>query len=298
MGKRTLTGAVLFLILALFMASRYLTVYFFDAFVMALSFMACYEVIKANQKDERKCSKAYIYLALSHVYLMYLAYSPFIAKTILQTLLYQLLLAILFFVISVVADVFYLNKHKDEEFAPEELLLSTKKLMSIILFPNTLIGTLYGINGFSLGKGTLILGLVFGVAMATDVFAYIIGCATHKGRFANQISPKKSMSGAIGGLVGGIVVSVAIYLIFIVANVYNPFAEISKISLIVYFSLVGVLGSIITEAGDLVASSVKRRYNLKDFGKILPGHGGIMDRIDGLMFVSAIAYILALIIIV
>lgn len=298
MGKRTLTGAVILIVTALFVASRFLSVYFFDAFIMAISFIACYEVLKAHQKDERRGSKAYIYLSVVHAFLLYLTYVPFVSKTILQTLLYQLFLAILFFVASMITDVVYLNKHKDEEFTADEMLLSTKKLMTTILWPNTLIGTLYGINGFSVGMGTMILGLVFGVAMATDVFAYLVGSAFHRGNFANQISPKKSLSGAIGGLFGGIIISVALYLIFVIGGVYNPFTEVNNTSLILFFVLVGLLGSIATEAGDLVASSVKRRFEIKDFGKILPGHGGVMDRIDGMMFVSAITYILALIIIV
>ncbi len=298
MGKRTLTGSLILIVTALFVASRYLSVYFFDAFVMAMSFMACYEVLKAMQKDERKCSRTYTYLSLVHVYLVYMAYSPFVAKSRMQTFLYQVILFVIFFLASMVCEVLYLNKHKGEEFSKDELLLSTKKLLLVMICPNTLVGTLYGINSFSVGKGTILLGLVFLIAMFTDVFAYIIGCATRKGSFANQISPKKSMSGAIGGILGGVVISVAIYLIFIVAGVYNPFKEVQSWKLLVFFLLAGVLGSFATESGDLVASCIKRNYDTKDFGKILPGHGGVMDRIDGMMFVSLTVYILSLIIII
>ena len=178
------------------------------------------------------------------------------------------------------------------------MLLSTKKLMGIMLFPNTLLGTLYGINSFNVGSATVILGLVFGISMFTDVFAYFIGSLFHKGNFANQISPKKSISGAIGGLFGGIILTAIVYIILIVVGLYNPFTSIPKNNLLLYFIILGVFGSIATEAGDLVASSIKRKYALKDFGKLLPGHGGVMDRVDGLMFCSAIAYILAIIILV
>lgn len=298
MGKRTLTGAIVLLITALFVASRYLTVYFFDAFVMAISFIACYEILKANASDQRKCSKAYIYLSLSHVYLLYLAYSPFIAKTLLQTIIFQALLFFIYFLVSMILEIIYLNKLKDETIEPEEMLLSTKKLMGIMLFPNTLLGTLYGINSFNVGSATVILGLVFGISMFTDVFAYFIGSLFHKGNFANQISPKKSISGAIGGLFGGIILTAIVYILLIVVGLYNPFTSIPKNNLLLYFIILGVFGSIATEAGDLVASSIKRKYALKDFGKLLPGHGGVMDRVDGLMFCSAIAYILAIIILV
>ena len=205
MGKRTLTGAIIFIVTALFVASRYLSIYFFDAFVMAMSFIACYEVLKLYDKSEKKSSKMYIYLSMSYVYVLYLAY--FFADTYTQAIIYQLLLFAIYFVVSFIAELIYLAKNRATEFAKDELLLSTKRLLTTMLYPTTLIGTFYGINSFNLNKATIIIALIFGVSMFTDVFAYCVGMAFHKGEFAPQISPKKSVSGAIGGILGGLILS-------------------------------------------------------------------------------------------
>ena len=294
MGKRTLTGFVILIVTALFIASRYLAIQFFDGFIMAVSFVACYEILKLYTSSERKSSKMYIYLALTHVLMLYFAY--YFSRTYTEALVYQLFIFILYFIISFICELIYLAKHRDEEMQSDDLLLSTKRLMTIMLYPNTLLGTFYGVNSFNLDKATLIIVLVFGVTMMTDVFAYLVGMAFHKGKFATQISPKKSMSGAIGGLFGGLLFAgLALWLCYF-NGWFNPFVSPTDTTLkvVLFFSLTGLLGSLITEFGDLVASSIKRIYGVKDFGKLFPGHGGMMDRIDGLMFCSTVAYILSM----
>lgn len=294
MGKRTLTGLGIFLVTALFVASRYLSIYFFDVFVMAISFVSCFEVLKLYAQSPRKSSKMYIYLSMAYVYVVYLAY--LFADNYSQALLYQLFLFALFFIISFVAELIYLAKHRGEEFASEDLLLSTKRLLTTMLYPTTLLGAFYGINSFNLDKATVIIALVFGVSMFTDVFAYLVGVTFHKGKFAEQISPKKSISGAIGGLVGGLLFAGLALGICYFADVFNPFTlpTDKTLNIVLFFVLTGLLGSLMTEFGDLVASSLKRVYGVKDFGKIFPGHGGMMDRVDGLMFCGAVTYILSM----
>lgn len=294
MGKRTLTGVAIFLITALFVSLRYLSIHFFDVFVMAISFVACFEVLKLYDKSNRKSSKMYIYLSISYVYIIYLAY--LFADNYTQALIYQLFLFAIYFIISFVFEILFLSRHRDEEISNDDLLLSTKRLLTTMIYPTTLLGTLYGINSFNLNKATLILVLVFGVSMFTDVFAYLIGVTFHKGKFATQISPKKSVSGAIGGVIGGVIFAgLTLYLCYFV-GLYNPFtsATDSTLKIVLFFTFSGLLGSLITEFGDLVASSIKRVYGVKDYGNIFPGHGGMMDRVDGLMFCSSVIYILAM----
>ncbi len=294
MGKRTLTGAIIFIVTALFVASRYLSIYFFDMFVMAMSFIACFEVLKLYDKSEKKSSKMYIYLSMSYVYVLYLAY--LFADNYTQAIIYQLLLFAIYFIVSFVAELIYLAKNRETEFAKDELLLSTKRLLTTMLYPTTLIGTFYGINSFNLNKATIVIALVFGVSMFTDVFAYFVGVMFHKGKFAPQISPKKSVSGAIGGILGGLLFSGLVLWLCYFEGLFNPFTSIADTTLkvVLFFVSTGVLGSLMTEFGDLVASSLKRMYDVKDFGSMFPGHGGMMDRVDGLMFCSAITYILSM----
>ena len=294
MGKRTLTGLVIFLVTLLFIASRYLSIYFFDVFVMAISFVACFEILKLYDTSQRKSSKMYIYLSISYVYVIYLAY--LFADNYSQAIVYQLLLFAIYFIVSFVSELIYLAKNRGLEIPNEDLLLSTKRLMTTMFYPTTLLGTFYGINSFNLDKATIIIGLVFGISMFTDVFAYLVGVTFHNGKFAEQISPKKSVSGAIGGIFGGLLFAGIALGVCYFAELFNPFtaATDSVLKVVLFFSATGVLGSLMAEFGDLVASSFKRVYGVKDYGKLFPGHGGMMDRVDGLMFCSAITYVLAM----
>lgn len=302
MKKRILTGMVIFLVTALFVASRLLTRFFFDAFVLGVSFMACYEMIKTYETDTRRCPKSYIYFALSYVPMTYMTYflAGYFKVGMFGAIIYQMLLFAVYFMMSFVVEIVFLNteasKAEENGIQPNELLLSTKRMLTLMLYPTTLLGTLYALNSFSPKLSVALIVTVFGVSMLTDVFANVFGVATHKGRFANQISPKKSMSGAIFGIVGGILFACIMLVLVKFTGVFgDAFKAIAQRDIIVFFVFAGVLGSFITEFGDLVSSAVKRNSGIKDFGKIFPGHGGMMDRVDGLMFTSAIVYILAMI---
>ena len=301
MLKRTLTGAVIFLVTALMILSRSLSIYFFDFFVMTVSFVATYEIIKANIKEEEMLNLpiknvSYIYLPLVYCYLIYLAYS--LSRSILHSLIYQASLFLLVVLVAFVWDLIYLSKLRKENVElPKHLLLRGTKLTALTMFyPITLIGTLYGfgIAGMSSSLGTTLIILIFAVTMATDVFAYLFGMAFHKGVLASQISPKKSISGAIGGLVGGVVASAVTFVICNFVLTVNPFAGYPLWKVITFFSLSGVLGSVFVQIGDLIASAIKRKVDIKDFGNIFPGHGGMMDRIDGLMFASTLILVLSI----
>ncbi|MBE6149244.1 MAG: hypothetical protein E7170_00795 [Firmicutes bacterium] len=120
---------------------------------------------------------------------------------------------------------------------------------------------------------------LFLITISTDTFAYIIGSliGTHK---LSIISPKKTYEGCIGGSIFGTIISVIFYLSFINNNI--------NIFIIVVITLIL---SIIGQLGDLFFSLIKRNYKIKDFSNIMPGHGGILDRLDSIIFVMlAITY--------
>jgi phosphatidate cytidylyltransferase len=149
---------------------------------------------------------------------------------------------------------------------------------SALLIPLMMMNTLGGISTFA-------LILTFVISPCADVFAYLVGRTLKGKKLCPEISPNKTISGAIGGLVGGIVGSIVVYLF-----TKNSFTYTLNINPFVFFAALGLVAALLTEIGDLVESFVKRSFNVKDSGKIFPGHGGVLDRFDGLIFASVLIY--------
>src|SRR5690625_2104348 len=148
-----------------------------------------------------------------------------------------------------------------------------------------LLATMYVGLGFYFLIVTRSLGLnyvlfVLFVIWATDTGAYFSGNSFGKNKLWPKISPNKTIEGAIGGIICASIVGIAFHLIY-------PFDR-SLLLIIVVTILISVIGQI----GDLVASAFKRHYKVKDSGHILPGHGGILDRMDSLLFVLPFLYII------
>ncbi|MFZ7132093.1 MAG: phosphatidate cytidylyltransferase [Eubacteriales bacterium] len=134
----------------------------------------------------------------------------------------------------------------------------------------------------TLRHGMLILWLVFIICFSTDTFAYLIGIRFGKHKLCPNISPKKSVEGAIAGTIGSVIMSLTYgYLL----NFFN----LLDFSLYYYFIL-AFITSILSQFGDLTASLIKRYFGVKDFGNILPGHGGVLDRFDSIIFAAPIVY--------
>lgn len=118
----------------------------------------------------------------------------------------------------------------------------------------------------------------------TDIFAYFVGIKFGKHKMCPNISPKKTIEGAVGGFVLSIVFNTLIYIL-----VDRYLISLDAIPLLAIFILSGVL-SILSMIGDLTASVIKRNCDIKDFGKIMPGHGGLLDRFDSCIFVFPTLY--------
>ena len=119
----------------------------------------------------------------------------------------------------------------------------------------------------------------------TDSCAYFSGYFFGKHKLAPQISPKKTIEGSVGGVLGVIVIMIAYT--YVAGNIMNISVNL------VSAAIVGLTGGILSQFGDLCASIIKREHGIKDYGNIMPGHGGVMDRFDSLLFVApAVFYIL------
>ena len=135
-------------------------------------------------------------------------------------------------------------------------------------------------------SGILLFWLVFIGAWGSDTCAYCIGCLFGKHKAFPVLSPKKSVEGCIGGIAGTALIA-GIY-----AACLNHFVEGAEVS-VLSFVIIGAFASVVSQIGDLAASALKRNYEIKDYGKLIPGHGGILDRFDSIIFTAPLVYIMA-----
>ena len=141
------------------------------------------------------------------------------------------------------------------------------------------------IPGYSKIEGLYLMIFAFFASWMTDIFAYFIGSKFGKHKLCPKISPKKSVEGAIGGVVGAVLLNVLLLFVF-KKFFFEGDARLSYIAVVI----LSVILSVVSMFGDLAASTIKRNFGIKDFGKLLPGHGGIMDRFDSALFVMPVLY--------
>ena len=123
--------------------------------------------------------------------------------------------------------------------------------------------------------------MLYLTAWGSDTFAYLTGSTIGKRKIESvrHISPKKTLEGSIGGVIGAVILNL----------IYNHYSGLHiDFSLVIIFS---ALGAILSQIGDLVASYIKRKTGIKDFGNLIPGHGGIMDRFDSMIFIAPLFYL-------
>lgn len=135
-----------------------------------------------------------------------------------------------------------------------------------------------------LEHGKVLIWYVLTTSWGTDIFAYIVGRKIGKHKFS-KISPKKSIEGCIAGTIGAVILSL-IYTFCI--NKFMGFLIAPYLHIVIASIVLSVIG----QFGDFAASSVKRFNEIKDFSNLIPGHGGLLDRIDSLIFIAPFAYVL------
>ncbi len=258
MKTRIITGLCLVPLLVLVLLSN---VYVVSAAVAIISVMGLFEFFKATELSKHKGLCTVGYAAAVFVCL----------RTYIPVSLYMLL----FYVGLVAIFCVMLKCHKTVSVLDAGLLI-----FGIIYIP-FLLSTLIDIKG--LQYGTRLLWIVFIGAFATDTFAYFSGVFLGKHKLCPDISPKKTIEGSIGGSLGCIVLLL----------LYGLLLE-KGFNMDINYIKLGVLGLIISpvsQIGDLTASIIKRKYGVKDYGSLFPGHGGILDRLDSVIAVAPLVYI-------
>ena len=130
-------------------------------------------------------------------------------------------------------------------------------------------------------QGFAAMVFIFAVVWATDILAYFIGRAIGGPKLAPSISPGKTWSGAIGGAVSAVVAGTLVHMAFFPLNG-------------LWVPAIALVLSVFSQVGDLFESFIKRRFGVKDSSRLIPGHGGVMDRVDGLVFACFAAFLIAL----
>jgi len=123
----------------------------------------------------------------------------------------------------------------------------------------------------------MMIWLLFALSASSDSAALFAGKFFGKHKLIPRVSPNKTVEGAIGGIAGSLIAAMVVYTITAVRG--------EGLSIFMFIGL-GIVGSVLTQVGDIVASYIKRFCGVKDFGKIFPGHGGLLDRLDGILFTA------------
>lgn len=190
---------------------------------------------------------------------------------------------------------------------PELMIFSIVVVAALLIFvvkypkysANQLFSTIFGIfyipvmisfifkTRETIAFGQWLAWMVYVSSWGSDTCAYAVGRLFGRHKLAPSLSPKKSIEGSVGGIIGSALIGVIFGLIM------SNFTGKSE-NLIIIFAVIGGLGSVISQIGDLAASGIKRNYDIKDYGHLIPGHGGILDRYDSIIITAPIVYFLSL----
>lgn len=240
---------------------------FLDALIMSFAFVGTYEMYHTFRKSEYKNSWGAPLLLCVAIYPLwyFLGY-----KGILIALSLSICLALAVFTFKAEMEL------KD--------LLAT--IFSLI-YPMALVSLAFALSREFPCGGTFAISFAIFLPVFSDTFAYLVGSTLGKRKLCPSISPKKTVAGAIGGLLGSVLCAVTFFLLFdlyaVIPVGYVTFSDSVAVRAVVFFVL-GIVGGVLAEIGDLAASRIKRTMNIKDFGNIFPGHGGVLDRLDSIMF--------------
>ncbi len=135
------------------------------------------------------------------------------------------------------------------------------------------------------------MALVFIIAWGSDTAAYFCGTFFGKHKLIPKVSPKKTIEGSVGAVICTALLC-ALYLFILDKCGYQLMGIAPTVGIYLRFAVIGLLTSVLSQLGDLAASAIKRDAQIKDYGKIFPGHGGFMDRFDSVVFIAPIVYYL------
>lgn len=292
MLKRLITGIFILLTVATFIVLKQFNSLIFDALIMIIMYGSLYETIKVYKTDGKNIDYSVFLTPALMCVIFNLEKNTFRAYgfVVLMTVIF-----ILFLLTSEIIGYGIKRKNGTTETDPDvlnrTLFDKTKYTLQVYAYPICVLSTLLALNHLEYNLSYMGLILSFACSMSTDSFAYLFGKCFGKRKFIPEVSPNKTIAGMFGGFFGGIVASIVCILCFVYFPAFKDTVCANKDMFVLVFAVLGVLGALADQLGDLIASALKRKVGVKDYGHIFPGHGGFMDRVDGLMFTFATVYI-------
>ena len=310
MKKRLYSAAVFIAILALaFVLKMVVPVggnYFFDAAVL---FIACVASIETSKMFAKMGKYNHRLIALIAPFFIMLSLLLGINFQETFGVVYTILLAVatiaLVSVVSFVCSLIF-KRHTINEMEIRKLgmnickfaLIKAFNTLVVMVYPAFMIMFLTLINHigdfatFNVGNNISLFILVFAfiIPIISDTFAYIVGGLIGGKKLAPKISPNKTVAGAVGGLVFCVIISVVLFFIF--NAIPSMTAPLAAAGITVWkVAIISLIGSVLGQLGDLFESYLKRSAGVKDSGKIMPGHGGLLDRFDSHLFVAPFVFL-------
>ena len=267
--KRTLTGIIL---LAVLLGFIFLTGLwggkgqpFFDALLIVELAVAAYEMIVAVKAKGYRVILTPVCLAVVAAYPM-TVFLGYVGFAVLMAVCLALAFCIFIF---------------DKKVTLKDMLMTS----FVILYP---VAPIILAMQLTAAYGMIPLLIAAASAMLSDAIAYYAGSAIGGPKIFPTISPKKTYAGSIIGLIGGAAGAMIVYAMFEVAplpaNAPVKFSEVFPDTYILFYCLIGTAIAVVAEVGDLFASRIKRELEIKDFSRLLGSHGGLLDRLDSIIF--------------
>lgn len=234
-----------------------------------LSLIAFHELTKAYHVDEKGEAKALI--AVGDIGIVLFGAVMILTKN----MLWGMGAVVLMFLACMFVYVFRFPKYHANQ---------VMTVFFCAFYPGVLFSFLYLTR--ELTWGVYLVWMIFISSWICDTCAYVTGMAFGKHKLAPVLSPKKSIEGSIGGVVGSAVVGALFAWLLLLPITQKP-------ETVWVVAVIGAAGAVISQVGDLAASAIKRDHQIKDYGKLIPGHGGIMDRFDSVLFTAPVIYYLS-----
>lgn len=258
-GKRLVSGIVLIIGALLFFT---MGGYWLLTAVSILALIAVYEMLRALHMEKHPVAVPAYAAVPVYAIMLGLSMTQWLMAVVLFTLICMLVIYVLQY--------------------PDYKIDQVAKSFFAFIYAGVLLFCIYQTR--ELAGGNWLVWLIFISSWGSDTCAYLVGMLFGKHHFS-ELSPKKTLEGCAGGVIGAGIIG-------LVYSVFFPYDSLFLFPVTVVFPIISMIGAVISQFGDLAASAVKRNYEIKDYGTLIPGHGGILDRFDSVIFVAPFVYYL------